>query len=109
MPQTDKSTKQQAVPGDVLKQQTNPVDYSFRIVVLGDCGVGKSSLINDEINDGQQQQQQQRTATGEKQQAVVNNQQPLLSIHNKTFLVNGQHCQIQLWDHNGSPTVKCKI
>ena len=68
-----------------LNSEINP-EFAFKVVILGDSGVGKTSLVKYEINNS----------------FISNNDSTIIFEHSfKNFHVMGKNVRLQIWDTCG--------
>ena len=76
-----------------LNQEVNP-EFTFKVVILGDSGVGKTSLVKYEI----------------KNSFVKSNDSTIIFEHSfKNFSVMGKNVRLQIWDTCGKEMYRSSV
>ena len=83
---TDPSVKIEIAPDSTAKEK-----YKFKVVVVGDSGVGKTNLIQRFVSD---------TFNSESKATIG------VEFLNKTFLINDEVYKIEIWDTAGQERYK---
>ncbi|KAI9143604.1 P-loop containing nucleoside triphosphate hydrolase protein [Paraphysoderma sedebokerense] len=74
------------------KEDEGEVDYTFRICILGDVGVGKSCLIERECGDPR---------LTDTQQQIPTNSPLRIAFKTKTYVLQGNIIEVEWWDTPG--------
>ena len=76
-----------------LNQEINP-EFAFKVVILGDSGVGKTSLVKYEIQNS----------------FIVNNDSTIIFEHSfKNFSIMGKNVRLQIWDTCGKEMYRSSV
>ena len=76
-----------------LNQEINP-EFAFKVVILGDSGVGKTSLVKYEIQNS----------------FIINNDSTIIFEHSfKNFSIMGKNVRLQIWDTCGKEMYRSSV
>ena len=76
-----------------LNQEVNP-EFAFKVVILGDSGVGKTSLVKYEIQNS----------------FIINNDSTIIFEHSfKNFSIMGKNVRLQIWDTCGKEMYRSSV
>ena len=76
-----------------LNQEINP-EFAFKVVILGDSGVGKTSLVKYEIQNS----------------FIINNYSTIIFEHSfKNFSIMGKNVRLQIWDTCGKEMYRSSV
>jgi small GTP-binding protein len=76
-----------------INQEINP-EFAFKVVILGDSGVGKTSLVKYEIQNS----------------FITNNDSTIIFEHSfKNFSIMGKNVRLQIWDTCGKEIYRSSV
>ena len=76
-----------------INQEINP-DFAFKVVILGESGVGKTSLVKYEIQNS----------------FITNNDSTIIFEHSfKNFSIMGKNVRLQIWDTCGKEMYRSSV